>query len=53
MFQCAFVEQASIKEVVKAAMNAVDNRLVGQITEARNSCQNISQHLVRSVVWDI
>jgi hypothetical protein len=53
MFRCAFVEQASITEVVEAAMNAVDNRLVGQITDARNSCQNISQHLVRSVFWDI
>jgi hypothetical protein len=53
MFQCAFVEQASITEVVESAMNAVDNQLVGQIADARNSCQNISQHLVCSVFWDI
>jgi hypothetical protein len=34
MFQCAFVEQASITEVVESAMNAVDNRLVGHITDS-------------------
>jgi hypothetical protein len=53
LFPCSFVEQASIERVVESAMNAVDNRLVGQITEARNNCQRVSQHLVRSVFWDI
>jgi hypothetical protein len=52
-FKCQFVNKSSIEEIVNATINVVDNHIVGKMTNAREDCRLISQHLVRPVYWDI
>ena len=52
-FECQFVVQSSIEDIVNETISVVDSRTIGKIADARDKCRLISQHLLRPVYWDI
>lgn len=53
LYPCDMILHERIEPTLDAAIHIVENRVPGQITAARESCQRISQHLVRSEYWGI
>jgi len=52
-FPCQFVFQAAIEEIVDDAIHVVEQRVTNQIGAARESCLQVSQHLLRPAYWDV